>query len=163
MSSQRAESTASAVRESLRNRSFSNGLTGNYGVSQSDASNASALMSGSEISNQVNLVVQGCIPSIVASDIPSTVKRLKPTPEAVMGMLTAIQSSASDAVMKSPAAAAADGRRGNQYQAVNSAHADKTIEKTEEVNTEQNRVIDTNSMMTAFEDYVKKCREGKCG
>lgn len=162
-SGQEAESTASAVRESIGKMNFLGGMIGGGGTSKSAAENATSLMSKSEISNQVNLVVQGCIPSIVANDIPSTVKRLKPTPEAIMGNLMAIQSTATDAVNSSPANLARNARTGNQMQQLSNQHLNTSVEKLEEENTESNKVINCASMMTAFTDYIQKCKEGKCG
>mmetsp|Transcript_25416 Transcript_25416/g.38379 ORF Transcript_25416/g.38379 Transcript_25416/m.38379 type:complete len:493 (-) Transcript_25416:41-1519(-) len=162
-SSQRASSTASAVRASIQSNLWYRNLSGGFGVSASSASTASSLLSSSQISNQVNLIVQGCIPSIVANDVPFTIKRLAPTPEAVMGQLAAVQGASNDSVNQSPAASAANVRKQNQFTQLNSAHTETTIEKIAKENTEQNKVIDTNSMMNAFTDYVNKCREGNCG
>lgn len=162
-STQRASSTAAAVRSSIRASLWVDQLTGGSSATKSSAKTAASMLSNSSVENQVNLIVQGCLPSIVANDVPSTVKRLKPSPEAIMSQLQAISGASNDSVNKSPAASASDARTGAQFATLNNEHQTRTIEKVEEVNTEHNKVIDCASMMQAFTDYVQKCHDGQCG
>jgi len=140
-------------------------MTGGFGASTSLGANLKNLLSTSKIENHCSLITQGIMPNIAARDMMTIVKTLKPDPKDIMEQLGAIQSSGvANMNAKVDLASAGEGAKtGEQFMQLNSKFASSTVSQVENLNRESNKVIDTNSMMNAFTDYLNKAAEGKCG
>eukprot|EP00548_Thalassiothrix_antarctica_P007886 CAMPEP_0194138122 /NCGR_PEP_ID=MMETSP0152-20130528/7963_1 /TAXON_ID=1049557 /ORGANISM="Thalassiothrix antarctica, Strain L6-D1" /LENGTH=472 /DNA_ID=CAMNT_0038835465 /DNA_START=126 /DNA_END=1541 /DNA_ORIENTATION=+ len=140
-------------------------MTGGFGASSSLTSNLKNLLSTSKIENHCSLVTRGIMPNIAARDMMSIVKTLQPDPREVMAQLEAIQSIgvANMNATLDFESAGEGARTGEQFMQLTNAFASNTISKMEELNRESNKVLDTNSMMNALTDYIKRAAEGNCG
>ena len=87
---------------------------------------------------------------------------LKPDPTEIMGQLAAIQGS-SDTDVKSLSASAAKAKAGEQFMELNNAYIANSVSALGKIDTANNKVIDTNSLMIAMEDYVTQARAGTAG
>merc|ERR1739838_547946 len=126
------------------------------------------MMSSTNIFSHCSLVTQGIIPNIAASDIESTVKTLNPSPTKQLEQLQAIKS-AGDTSLDDLSAAnvnakkIAEARTGAQVLEMSNDFAKDTVSAIAEKEKTKSKVIDTNPMLNAFTDYVKKAQEGNCG
>mmetsp|Transcript_7700 Transcript_7700/g.11770 ORF Transcript_7700/g.11770 Transcript_7700/m.11770 type:complete len:500 (+) Transcript_7700:175-1674(+) len=161
--SQEAESLASSLQKSVINDQFLTASSGKFGVSKSFADNAKELLSNSNLRNYCSLVTEGVIASIVSNEISTTVQNLQPNPQEIMEQLSAIAEASNGGVNESMEAQAQEGKTGAQFIALNSEHLKNTVSALGEYTTANNKVIDTNSLMTSFTDYVQKAIEGDCG
>mmetsp|Transcript_12092 Transcript_12092/g.18653 ORF Transcript_12092/g.18653 Transcript_12092/m.18653 type:complete len:505 (+) Transcript_12092:127-1641(+) len=167
-SSQEAAATASTIENSIFTTMITNAMSGSFGLSKSQQSSTKSLMSTSQLDNQCSFVVNGCIPTIECDKVTTTVDRLKPDAKEVMGQLAALQgdkdAGGDDGGMDG---AVGEGKKGAQFQKLNNAHLDNAVSAVAKYQNDQNSVISTNTMMTAFEDYLKKCMdpspENSCG
>mmetsp|Transcript_10582 Transcript_10582/g.16153 ORF Transcript_10582/g.16153 Transcript_10582/m.16153 type:complete len:498 (+) Transcript_10582:75-1568(+) len=162
-SSQMSSSVASAVKSASKSWSTFSANIGNFGTNSSDAKTISNLVSTAQIQNSCNFHCEGVIPSIKSNDINTTLKNLKPSAEELMSQLGAIQGQSDSAVNDSMQAGGnADGMQGAQFMQMKGGNLEATVLAVSETTT-SNKVIDMNSMMDAFTDYVDKCIAGDCG
>lgn len=119
-------------------------------------------MSTSNLQTHASVITMGLIPSIVSNKIETSVQNLKPDPKEVMSQLSAIQGS-SDSEVNSMGSAAEKAKAGESFMQLNNAYVKNVVSSLGAYDDKNNKVIDTNSLMTAFEDYVKKAIAGKCG
>mmetsp|Transcript_8903 Transcript_8903/g.12943 ORF Transcript_8903/g.12943 Transcript_8903/m.12943 type:complete len:498 (+) Transcript_8903:198-1691(+) len=161
--SQEAEALASSLQKSVINDQFLTASTGSYGVSKTFADQAKSLLSNSSLSSYCSLVTEGIIASIVSNEISTTVQNLKPNPQEIMEQLSAIQEASNAGVNQSMEAKAQEAKTGSQFIKLNSEHLKNTVSALGEYTTANNKVIDTNSLMTSFTDYVAKAIAGDCG
>jgi len=168
-SSQTADQQASKMRRIVEQQASIGANTGRTTENLNSAANQiSKMMSSSNIFSHCSLVTKGIIPNIAASDIESTVKTLEPSPVKLLQQMNAIKASGdksvddlSDANLN--AKKVAEARTGAQFLEMSNEFAKDTVSaiKTKEAN--KSKIIDTNSMMNAFTDYIKKAQEGNCG
>lgn len=161
-SSQISESTASAVQSAHKRGDFSNHCQGHYGSTKSDAETIGKMLSTTELRNSCNFQVEGVIPSIKSNSIKTTLKSMKPSPKEVMEKLGAMQNASDSAVNNQTASFGGDGMKGATFVNMESSNLASTVLPIAE-RVSDNQVIDMNSMMDAFTDYVDKAIAGDCG
>lgn len=161
-SSQSAKSLASSLSVGMKKNLFLANISGEFGVSQSYAETAKDLLSTSDLEAHCSVVAMGIIPSIASNTIETTVERLQPDPEKVMDQLAAIQGS-SDSSVNTMMAGADSAKTGQQFITLNNEYVKNTVSSLGAYDDKNNKVIDTNSLMTALEDYVKKAIAGDAG
>lgn len=79
-----------------------------------------------------------------------------------MGQLSAIQS-ATDTDVTSVSSEANKAKSGAQFIALNNGYIKEVVSNLSEVENKDNQMIDVNSLMTAFDDYVVKAAAGDAG
>jgi len=136
---------------------------GNFGVGKSFAKNASDLLSTSSIRTHCNLITRGVIPDISANTMKSTVMSMKPDPKAIMAKLGAMQEVTKGPIHMDAEAEANTAKTDQQMKAISSSYISDMATTLTALDEESNQVIDTNSMMTAFTNYVSKCEAGGVG
>jgi len=162
-SSQSASAYASGIKNSQEFDQWYNASNGGYGNSSSFSSSAKSMLSDSEITSHCSVICRGLIPSIVASDVTSTIQSMDMDPEAVMGQLAAIQDAGNQGVNSSMQSQSEEGKRGGQFMKLNSEYMKNSVSAISEKQNANNKVIDVNSLMTAFEDYCAKAMAGESG
>ena len=120
------------------------------------------LMSTSNIQSHCNVISMGIIPSIKSNNVQSVVEGLKGSAQDRMNELAAMQD-ASDSGIPSVASQAANAKKGNAMQKMNSDYIKGSVEAVAEVDKQSNKVIDMNSMMTALDDYVERVNKSQGG
>jgi len=93
------------------------------------------------------------IPSIKANEVATTVSKMKLDPKDVMAQLAAIQSNGADGSAKT----------GSQFAQLHNDFVKSTVSGVGEIQDAHNKVIDTNTLMTAMDDYISLAKEGKGG
>eukprot|EP00546_Thalassionema_frauenfeldii_P022203 CAMPEP_0178906104 /NCGR_PEP_ID=MMETSP0786-20121207/6644_1 /TAXON_ID=186022 /ORGANISM="Thalassionema frauenfeldii, Strain CCMP 1798" /LENGTH=263 /DNA_ID=CAMNT_0020577783 /DNA_START=346 /DNA_END=1137 /DNA_ORIENTATION=- len=161
--SQSAESVAKQMKDMMTKYLGVAEQSGNFGIAEEFAKNAKQLVSNSQLSNHCTLVTEGIIPNLTSNTMPTQVRNLKPDPQEIMTQLAAIQS-ASDGVVNETLEQMADkAKTGAQFMRLNSEYISNTVSALGQYDTDNNQVIDMNSLLTAFTDYIQKAIEGESG
>mmetsp|Transcript_37145 Transcript_37145/g.42384 ORF Transcript_37145/g.42384 Transcript_37145/m.42384 type:complete len:504 (-) Transcript_37145:35-1546(-) len=162
-SSNSAYAYSQSVQASMEFDMWATSLRGGYGSSSSRSASKNSMNSSSAVNCHCSILCRGLIPSIVASDVTTTIQKMDMDPETVMSQLSAITESSNAGVNSSMESQMEEGRKGGQFMSLNRDYMDNTVANISEQQTEANKVIDQNSMMTAFQDYVDKASAGESG
>jgi len=164
-STQTASSFASAVTNSVECDLWLVSAGGGYGTSKSFGSTAGHLLSNSNIENHATLDCVGIIPNISENDITATVMSMNPSPQEAMKQLAAISEASDSGVNKSMEdSGGKEAKTGDQFMSLKSDYMENTVSSLSAKESTNNKIIDCNSMMTAFTDFCNKAMEGKgCG
>ena len=138
-------------------------VNGGFGVESSFSNDAKNLLSTQNITAHCSLVAMGSIPSIRSNQVAMGVKGFSDDDGAKsMAALMKLQNataSSQDSVDASAAAA----RTGSQMVALQNSKIQATLSGLADIDSQQNKMIDTNSMMDALDDYIQKCLAGNIG
>ena len=104
----------------------------------------------------------GLIPSIKSNPIETSIKTLQPDPKEVMDQLAAIQGD-SDQDVTTMATKASHAKTGESFMQLSNGFIKSAVSALGETQKLQNDIINTNSLMTAFDNYVQQATEGKVG
>jgi prefoldin subunit 5 len=138
-------------------------MSGGFGVSSSFSADVKNLLSMQNITSHCTLVTIGSIPSIKSNTVAMGVKTFADDDGAKsMAALQKLQNATSTAQDTVDSAANA-ARTGKQMITMQNAKIEAALSSLATIDDGQNKVIDTNSMMTALEDYVDKCLAGNVG
>lgn len=159
---QSAQSKATQARAEVEANLFLASIEGSFGLDAQTSSSVKALMSSSDIQSHCSVIAMGLIPSIKSNNVKSVVKSMKNDPAENMAQLAAMQTSANTAT-KSMAASGAEAKKGQSIEQMNADYIKAAVSAVSEVDSQDNKVIDLNSMMTALDDYVAKAGDGKTG
>eukprot|EP00547_Thalassionema_nitzschioides_P000276 CAMPEP_0194215254 /NCGR_PEP_ID=MMETSP0156-20130528/16923_1 /TAXON_ID=33649 /ORGANISM="Thalassionema nitzschioides, Strain L26-B" /LENGTH=494 /DNA_ID=CAMNT_0038943723 /DNA_START=27 /DNA_END=1507 /DNA_ORIENTATION=+ len=162
-SQQSADSLAKQMKDMMTKYLGVSEQSGQYGIAEEFAKEAKNLISSSQLSNHCTLVTEGVIPNIASNTMKTTVANLKPNPQEVMSQLAAIQAASDGVVNETLEQMAAKAKTGAQFMKLNSDYISKTTSALGAYDNENNQVIDMNSLMTAFTDYVQKAQSGESG
>ena len=161
-SSQSSSALSAAMSTTVSEHLCLENFSGKFGLDGSTSDNLKRLLSSSELESHCSLITAGIIPNITSDTVATTVQTLKPDPTEIMGQLAAIQGS-SDTDVKSLSASAAKAKAGEQFMELNNAYIANSVSALGKIDTANNKVIDTNSLMIAMEDYVTQARAGTAG
>ncbi|WP_164723517.1 hypothetical protein, partial [Tenacibaculum discolor] len=129
-------------------------------VSSTFSDSAKNLLSTQNVTSHATLITMGIIPSIKSNQVKMAVQSFSDfDPAKTMEELATLQgatASANNTIAEGAAAA----RTGQQMITLKNATIKATLSGVADIDDGQNKVIDTNSMMTAMEDYVNKCVSG---
>ncbi len=156
-------SAAASLQAQMEIGAWFESIEGGFGVSSSFSNSAKKLLSQQQISSHISLVVMGLIPTIEANDIQLAVKQFSNfSPDQMMGELAALQN-ATTAEESSVHQGAQNARTGGQLQALQGAKIKSVMTAVSEHQDGSNKMLDINSLMTAFTDYVSKASQGNIG
>ncbi|KAK4185144.1 hypothetical protein QBC35DRAFT_534420 [Podospora australis] len=137
--------------------------SGGFGVNASIANDVKNLLSSQNITSHVTMICMGVIPSLVASDVKLGVAKFAQfDPKSTMESIATLQNATvagQDTVKQSADAA----RTGQQMVSMKAGEIKAALEALAVIDDGNNKVLDINSLMTAFEDYLKKAAEGTSG
>lgn len=161
-SSQSAASLASQMESSFKLGLLFESESGGFGLNSSFADEIKSLLSNSTISTHATMISMGIIPSIKSNELKSVVKSLAPDPKDVMDQLSQIQG-ATDGDVNNMYAQADKAKVGQSFMTLNNSYVKSVVSSVSDVDVAQNKVLDTNSLMVSFEDFVNKAIAGDCG
>ena len=136
--------------------------SGNFGMDNQMANTLRNLLSIANLSSHCSLITMGIIPSIQSHNAITVVKQLDGGADKYADELAAIQGSTSSA-MSTLASGAQSAKDAQSIVNISSDYMKSAVSVVGDMDKQNNSVIDTNSMMTAFDDYVKKASDGNCG
>ncbi|MCB9567075.1 MAG: hypothetical protein H6710_07685 [Myxococcales bacterium] len=161
--SQTMVSVAASLQENFEVGCFFANETGSFGIESQFATDAKRMLSMQQISSHVTMVTVGAIPSIKSNEVKLAVKEFADfDPAAMMGKLANLANATASA-QKSVQESAAASRNGSQMMAIRGAEIKSVLTSVGEIQDGANKMLDINSMMTSFEDYVNKALAGQAG
>lgn len=162
-SSQSMYSAAAKLQAKMKAGGWFAKVSGGFGVDASFAGDVKRMLSIQDIQSHCSIITMGSIPSIKSNSVRIGVKEFADfDPKAMMDKLATLQNAtASDQDSISGAAAAA--RTGGEMQAMESTKVQSVLTGLSDIDDGQNKMLDINSLMTAFEDYVDKALAGNIG
>jgi hypothetical protein len=161
-SSQSSSSVSTQASISVERNLFLASMQGSFAVDAETSSSLKSLLSTSDVQSHCSLICMGIIPTIKSSNIETVVKALQSTPQERMEQLAAMQG-ASNSGMQSMASAAKNAKTGQSIEQMNTDYIKASVSAVGDVDNASNLVIDMNSMMTAFDDYVSKVSSAEGG
>lgn len=136
---------------------------GGFGVDSNFASDIKNMLSKQTVSSHVSLITMGSIPSIKSNQVKIGVKQFADFDPAKMMDKLATLANSTSSEKKSVAESAAAARTGKQMIEMQGATVNNVMLGLAEIDDGANQMLDVNSLMTAFEDYVAKAIAGEIG
>ncbi len=137
--------------------------SGGFGVDSSFSSDAKNLLSSQKISSHCTLIVMGSIPSIKSNQVLMAVKGFTDDDGAKsMAAVQKLQNATADDINTIDSSATA-ARTGAQMVSMQTSKVSAVLSGLSDIDNNNNKMIDTNSMMDALEDYINKCLAGNLG
>lgn len=137
--------------------------SGGFGVDASFSQDVKNLLSAQNITAHCSLVTMGSIPSIKSNQVAMGVKGFSDDDGAKsMAALSKLQN-ATAAEQDSVDASAAAARTGAQMVALQNSKIQACLSGLADIDSQQNKIIDTNSVMDALDDYIQKALAGNIG
>lgn len=138
---------------------------GGFGVNSTIMKNVQKLISSQDIQAHVSLVCMGVIPSIGSSQVKMNLTSLaKPDPQEIVQSLSALSSlSASD--QNTLETGATESKAGKRMLNLQNTLLTTVLHELDTIDKGSNKVMDINTLMNAFEDYLSLIRqpEGNAG
>ena len=132
------------------------------GLEAESSSNIKDLMSSSNIQSHCSVITMGIIPSIKSNDVTSVVEGLQGGPEDRMKQVALIQG-ANNSSIQSMASLASQAKTGQAVADMQNDYISGSVSAIAAVDTQKNKVIDMNSLMTAIDDFVERANKGDGG
>jgi len=149
------------IQARLRGSGWFQNLQGGFGVEDSVVSDIRRLLSRAEIDSHVTLITAGLIPTICSSEVTTTVKQFAAfDPAAMIKEMAALQNN-TNAAHTSLQGAANAAMLGGQMAELKKATIKSVIGSVNKIDSEKNKVLNINSMMTAFENYIGSSQNDK--
>lgn len=156
MASEKLKSIASKAQVQLEVGAFFNKMQGGFGVDASFSNDVKNLLSTQNVQSHVTMTCMGLIPTLKSNEIQLGVKQFANfDPKSSMEQIQEIQNAtvADQATVDSAAAAA---RTGGEMVAMQGGKVKAALSALGDIDKENNKILDINSMMEALDDYIAK-------
>lgn len=160
-SSEKLYSVAESLQSQFKVANWFASASGEFGVSSSFSNDAKNLLSVQNVTSHCTLTVMGSIPSIKSSTVMMSVKAFDMNADPMAAVVNVQNATASE--MDSIDSAGNEARTGAQMQSMKAAQVKSALSSLSDIDNQNNKIIDTNSMMDAMEDYINKCLSGNIG
>lgn len=162
-SSQQMYSAAASLQAQMEVGAWFKKMQGGFGVDSTFSNSAKKLLSSQNITSHISLIAMGIIPTVEANDVQLAVKQFSNfSPDQMMDQLSKLQGSTADD-QDSVKGAASAAREGQDMQALSTSRIQSVMSAVGEIQDGSNKMLDINSLMTAFTDYVNKAIGGNVG
>ena len=163
ISSEEMRTLAESIQSQCKIKSWFEDVSGGFGLSDQFASDIKNLLSTQEISSHCTITTRGSIPSIKSNQVKLAVQQFSNfDPKASMDSIATLQNATASA-KDSVDASAEKARTGQQMIAIKNAQIKGVLTGLSDIDDKNNKIIDINSLMTAFEDYIEKALKGSIG
>lgn len=163
VSSEKIRNIAASIQSQVTAKRWFADISGGFGLNQQFANDMKSLLSTQDIMSHCTITTRGSIPSIKSNQVKLAVQQFSEFDgKAAMENVAALQNataSAKDSVDES----AEKARLGQQMVALKNAQIQGVLTGLSEIDSGSNQILDINSLMTAFEDYVDKALAGELG
>lgn len=162
-SSQSMFSAAESMQGAMEVGGWFADYSGGVGVDTSFSDSVKNLLSSQNIQSHITMVVNGSIPSIVSNKFEYAIKQFSKFDPQEMGNDLAAMQSENAGQKDTVSSAAQKSREGGKLVAMQSTRIKSVLSGVSNCDKESNQLLDTNSLMTSFEDFVKKALSGNIG
>jgi hypothetical protein len=134
---------------------------GGFGIDSSFADDLKDLLSKNTVNAHVSLIAQGFVPNIKSNDVVQYVQQLANFDPKSMGDQLATLANATEVDHKTVESSAQAARTGQTIVSMQGATVKSAMSSLAKIEGNKNKMIDINSMMTAFDSYVQAALAGK--
>ncbi|SIT38176.1 hypothetical protein BN2475_140049 [Paraburkholderia ribeironis] len=162
-SSEAMESVAASLQTQFKVAGWFENASGGFGVNSAFSKDAKSLLSAQNVTSHCTLVTVGSIPSIKSNEVQMGVKQFANSDgdKSMTALLKLQGAMATD--QESVSSAADRARTGQEFMAMKSNQMESALSALSDIDDGKNKVIDTNSMMDALDDYIQKSLAGNIG
>lgn len=154
---------AAGLQERFKIGSWFEESSGGFGVDPSFSSDIKNLLSTQRITSHINLIVMGVVPSIRSNLVEMGVKTFADVdPAKITAGLSAISNSTT-AAESTVDQAAATAKTGARVISMQGAAIQSVMTGLGKIDQAGNQVMDINTLMNAFEDYLEEVKKGDAG
>jgi len=160
---QKMESVANSLQAAGQAGTWFSNISGGFGLDSTFANDIKNMLSTSAINSHISLLAMGFIPTLKSNAVMQGVKEFADfSPDKMMEKLAALANySSSEKSTVGEAAAAA--RAGGQMLAMQKGTITSVLSGLADIEKTSNQMLDINSMMSAFNDYVMRAGTAKDG
>ncbi len=163
VTSQQMESEVGELQIMADRKTFFSSASGSLGVEDTEADDEKSLNSRQEITSHVTVITSGVILGIASTDVQMAVKTFATEEgKTTMDALAALANTANTGV-QSMQTLAASARSGQEFTELQANTVKSVLSKLGEIQGTKVKVLDVNSLMTAFNNYVEAARKGGIG
>lgn len=163
MTSEKISSIADSIQTQCKMKTWLSNLSGGFGISSKFANDIKNLISVQDITSHCTITTRGSIPSIKSNQVKLAVKEFSNFDgKASMENIAALQNATASA-KDSVDASAEKARMGEQMLSMQNSKVQGVLEGLSEIDDGANKILDINSLMNAFEDYIDKALSGNIG
>jgi hypothetical protein len=124
--------------------------TGGFGVDESIFEEVKAFLSSQSVSSHISLVTMGATPSISSNSLKLSVSKLSEVDPGTIAVIT----EKNNPVRSTVSSEAVDARNEAKMINIQNARIESVMKTMGKIDHESNKVIDINSLMQAFENYL---------
>lgn len=154
---------ATGLQERFKVGSWFEESSGGFGVDPSFSDDIKNLLSAQKITSHITVVVMGAIPSIKSNTLAMGVKTFADFDAAKMTAGLATLSNATAAEKNTVEQAASSAKTSARMMAMQGSTIQSVMLGLGKIDQTSNKVMDINSLMTAFEDYLEEVKQGDSG
>jgi hypothetical protein len=137
--------------------------SGKFGLTSESSDKLQNLLSTNTLNSHCSVITMGLIPTLKSTTVETSVKTLQPKATDVMNDLSKIQG-ATDGEVTSADDKAKAARTGQNFISLKNSYIGSAVSALGQTQAKENSVINTNSLMTAHDDFVKKAAaDDACG
>lgn len=162
-SSQNISTIATSMQAQMETGNWFASASGGFGIDASFANDVKSLLSSQSLTSTVSIITMGSIPVIKSNEIQMGVQKFADFDPAKMMEKLAVAANATNSEQASVAERAQAARTGGQMLAIRDAEIKSVVTGLAPIDERKNKVLDTDTLMTAFEDYVNKAIAGNLG
>jgi hypothetical protein len=162
-SSQTMKSAAKTLQAKADIGGWFSSANGGFGLDGSFSKDIKKLLSSQNTDSHISLITMGAIPLIKSNNLQTGVKQIMDfDPQAMMEKLS-IMNSDTGAELNTMSSQAAKARQAGQMESIEANKVQNVLSSLAKIDEENNSVMDINSLMYAFEDYVARIQQGEVG
>ncbi|HEX8563517.1 MAG TPA: hypothetical protein VF676_11110 [Flavobacterium sp.] len=139
------------LEEKLKQGSWIKGASGDFGVDASFINEVKQLLNNQSISSHVSVIVLGAVPTIASGKLKMGIKMLGGVKDAVV-----IREAAA---LETPGTLVSDARNRTAEVSTKNAKNQAIIKELGKIDHEANNVMDINSLMNAFDNYLAAVKD----
>jgi hypothetical protein len=148
------EELAAQIREKLQIGGWLEHASGGFGVDRETLNEVRKILSMQNVSAHISVIVSGALPSIASNEVKFSINKIsQPEPVKSLEALSAMGEN-NGAEADSIDSDAARSKKVSQAVKLQSARTNSLIRTLNEVDRGANRVLDVNSLLGAFENYL---------
>lgn len=152
------ETETTQLQEKLKIGGWLENASGGFGIDASVMNEVKKMLSTQNVSAHISVIVMGAVPSIASSQLKLGVRQvLQPDADKINGyLLTLSQNTAASESVESGADKA---KTGNRFLQMQNTTTKSVIRSLGEIDQGSNKVLDINSLMNAFENYLQSIKQ----
>jgi hypothetical protein len=162
-SSQSMYSVADSMQATMKAGGWFSDIEGGFGVADTFSNDVKSLLSVQKITSHCSIITMGLIPSIKSSAVKIGVQQFAGFDAKSMGDQLAALQNATASDSDSVSASAANARTGGQMMSIQASKISSVMSSLKDLDESDNNILDINSVMTAFEDFVTQASQGNVG